>query len=82
MVTDALLSLVFGLIDAAFFLLPDGSGIDIEQVGGYNLLAVANVVLPIDHALSLLGIAGAIMTVGLTYWVIMKALNLLRGSGA
>lgn len=82
MVTDAILDFLFGLIEATFVLLPDGSGIALPESPGFSVLAAANVVLPIDVFLNVSGVAVSVMTVGLAYWGIMKVINLVRGSGA
>lgn len=82
MITDAIFNLFFGVIEAAFILLPSGDGIVMPEAGDWSMLAVANIILPIDVFLNFFGIAVGIMTAGLAYWGVMKAVNLIRGSGA
>lgn len=82
MITDAILDMLFGLISAAFALLPSGDNIALPGSPSWSVLATANVILPIDYFLTLMGVATAVMTVGLVYWGIFKVLNLIRGSGA
>lgn len=81
MITDAILDFIFTLIEGAFVLLPVGD-VALPSGPGWGALAAANVVLPIDIFLTFSGIAVSIMTVGLAYWVLMKAINLVRGAGA
>lgn len=81
MVTDAVLSFMFGIIEASFLLLPSGT-VTLPQGPGWSVLAAANVVLPIDVFLTAAGVATSVMTLGLSYWVVMKVVNLVRGSGA
>lgn len=81
MVTDAILDFLFGVVEATFVLLPQGS-VSLPSGPGWSVLAAANVVLPIDVFLTASGVAVSVMTVGLAYWAVMKVLNLVRGSGA
>lgn len=48
----------------------------------FTALSAANIVLPLDTWAMLSGATVAVMTAGLLFWVVMKALNLVRGSGA
>jgi len=82
MITDTLLNWLFGAIEAMVRLLPDGQGILIPESPAWDVLATANLILPLDHVITMLGVAGSLMVVGLTYWGVMKAVNLIRGSGA
>jgi len=81
MVTDAILDFFFGAVEALFVLLPDGDFV-LPSSPGFGVLAAANVVLPVDVFLNAAGVAVAIMTAGLAYWVVMKVINIVRGSGA
>ena len=81
MITDGLLDFLFGFLEATFALLPQGD-LNIPETDGFGVLAAANVVLPIDIFLTVGGLATSVMTVGLSYWGIMKVINLIRGAGA
>jgi hypothetical protein len=81
MVTDAILDFFFGLIEGLFILLPEGN-VSLPSSPGFSVLAAANVVLPIDVFLTVGGVAVGVMTAGLAYWVVMKVVNIVRGSGA
>lgn len=48
----------------------------------WSALSAANMVLPLDVWSVCMGVTLAAMGAGLLVWVIMKALNLVRGSGA
>jgi hypothetical protein len=48
----------------------------------FAALSAANIVLPIDTWAMLSGVTVAVMATGLLVWVVMKAVNLIRGSGA
>lgn len=82
MITDAIFDVFFGVINAAFSLLPSGAGLVIPGSPSWSVLATANLILPIDYVLVLFGVASGFMTVGLVYWGVMKVFNMIRGSGA
>lgn len=48
----------------------------------WSALSAANIVLPLDTWATLSGATVAVMGISLSIWVIMKAVNLVRGSGA
>lgn len=48
----------------------------------WSAISAANMVLPLDVWSVLMGLTLAAMGAGMLVWVIMKALNLVRGSGA
>lgn len=48
----------------------------------WSALSAANIVLPLDTWAMLSGATVAAMGASLLVWVIMKALNLVRGAGA
>jgi hypothetical protein len=47
-----------------------------------SALSAANIVLPLDVWSLTMGATVSVMGVGLLVWVVMKAINILRGSGA
>lgn len=49
---------------------------------GFTALSAANIVLPLDTWAMLSGATVAVMASALTIWVVMKAFNAIRGSGA
>lgn len=49
---------------------------------GFTALSAANIVLPLDTWAMLSGATVAVMSSGLLVWVVMKAINIVRGSGA
>lgn len=80
MIIEGLIKLFNLIIVAALALfpnyrLPTGSP-------GFAALSAANIVLPLDTWAMLSGATVAIMFAGLSVWVLMKAINLVRGSGA
>ena len=82
MITDALLTILFGLIDLVISLLPDGASVAAPETPAWGLLSAANTVIPIDYILTALGVAVPLMLAGLAFWGVMKVINLIRGSGA
>lgn len=80
MIIAGLLKLLNVIVLAALFLFPNyeiptGSP-------GFTALSAANIVLPLDTWATLSGATIAVMGAGLLVWVVMKAVNLVRGSGA
>lgn len=75
MIADAFFDMVEALISAVFLLFPTWT----PDLGA---LPVVNMFLPVDVFLGALGVMLAFAQAGLVVWGIMKAVNLLRGSGA
>lgn len=80
MLVELLAALLNGIVMAALLLFPNYT----PPTGspGFTALSAANIVLPLDTWAMLSGATIAIMGAGLLVWVVMKAVNLVRGSGA
>lgn len=53
-----------------------------NPTGGFATLQAANIVIPLDVLAICAGSTVALLGIGLTVWVVMKVVNLIRGSGA
>lgn len=80
MILGGLAKILNGIVMAALMLFPNW-----EPPQGspeWSALSAANIVLPLDTWAMLSGATVAAMGASLLVWVIMKALNLIRGAGA
>lgn len=79
MLTTALIKFLVALVGVVFSLFPTWAP---PSGAGLSAFAAANIVLPLDTISVLMGVTAGFMIAGGTIWVIMKAINLVRGSGA
>jgi hypothetical protein len=79
MLTEALLMLVQALALGLVMFFPNYA---IPQGPGFSALAAANIVLPLDTWAVCMGATIAAMGAAFTVWALMKAWNMIRGSGA
>jgi len=79
MITDALLEIVFGIVAGIALLFPTYSP---PPGPGLTMFAAANIVLPLSTIATLFGWSLAAMIASGTIWLVMKVVNVVRGSGA
>lgn len=80
MILGALWDLLKVIVMAALSLFPNWT--PPTNSASWTALSAANIVLPLDTWATLSGLTVAVMGSGLLIWVVMKALNLVRGAGA
>lgn len=80
MIITGLLKLLNLIVIAALALFPTYE--PPKNTPAWTALSAANIVLPLDTWAMLSGATVAVMGAGLLVWVVMKAINLVRGSGA
>lgn len=80
MILGGLFELLKALIMAALALFPSWE--PPKNTPSWSALSAANIVLPLDTWAMLSGLTVAVMGTALVVWAVMKAVNLIRGSGA